>query len=305
MKKYFLFPGQGSQSIGMGKALTDAEPEAKARFNEACDILGFDIQKICFEGPEEALRATENTQPALFITSFVVYECFKRAGIQPDFTAGHSLGEYTAIAAAGGFDFATGLKLVRTRGQLMAKAKTGTMAAVVGLDRDTLESICTECSADKETVVPANFNAPDQTVISGSVQGVKDALEKMKTAGAKRVIALPVSGAFHSPLMNDAAEQMKAVLDQASIQNTRIPVIGNVTAKQVTNGTEIKSLLCQQLVSPVQWVLSFTGAEEGRGIEMGPGRVLMGLMRRINRNISVLPAHTPEEIDKVKEAIGE
>jgi [acyl-carrier-protein] S-malonyltransferase len=304
MAKYFLFPGQGSQIVSMGRDLAEKDEGARCRFDEACDILGFDIKKICFEGPEEALKATENTQPALFIAGYAVFECFKHAGKTADFTAGHSLGEYTAIAAAGGFDFATGLRLVRKRGELMSKARAGKMAAVMGLAPERLESICRECSTGPDVVVPANYNAPGQTVISGSANGVLAAMAKIKEAGAKRALELPVSGAFHSPLMEEAAQEMKAVLAAAQISDTTIPVISNVTAAPVTRAADFRDLLVRQLLSPVRWVDSFAKAEPGMGVEMGPGRVLSGLIRRINSGIQVLPAHTKAEIDQAIVQLG-
>lgn len=297
MRKYFLFPGQGSQAVGMGKELVEKDPASRALFDQACDVLGFDIRKLCFEGPEETLKQTENTQPALFITGYAVYSFFKRRGIAPDFMAGHSLGEYTALAAAGAFDFATGLKLVRRRGELMSKAPAGKMAAVMGMDRERLLAVCRECSQGAEVVVPANFNAQDQVVISGSAAAVAAAREKMTAAGAKRVIELPVSGAFHSPLMQAPAEAMKAVLSGADIRDTVLPVLCNVTASPVTRAAEIRDLLYRQLFSPVRWCDSFEKAEGGLAVEMGPGRVLAGLMRKINPNIRVLAAQSPSEAE--------
>jgi [acyl-carrier-protein] S-malonyltransferase len=301
---YFLFPGQGSQVVGMGKALCESEPSALARMNEACDVIKVDLKKICFEGPEDILKQTENTQPALFTVGYIVYEFFARAGKKADFLAGHSLGEYTALAAAGAFDFATGVRLVRTRGELMAKAKKGSMAAVLGGEKSVIETVCKECSTGGEVVVPANYNAPDQTVISGSVAGVAKAMEEIKKAGAKRVIPLPVSGAFHSPLMQDAAEEMKKVLDAAAIKDAVRPVISNVTAKPIQKASDIKALLYQQLFSPVRWVESFSGAEGGAGVEMGPGRVLCGLVKKINPAINMVPAHTIEEIQTAIQTLG-
>jgi [acyl-carrier-protein] S-malonyltransferase len=304
MKKYFLFPGQGSQVVGMGKELYAADPAARQRFDEACDILGFDLKKIMFEGPEDALKQTENTQPALFVNSYVIYEFFARSGVQADFAAGHSLGEYTAIAAAGGFDFTTGLKLVRQRGQLMSKATKGTMAAVMGADFPVIEKICNDIMQAGDIVVPANQNTPDQTVISGTPEGVKKASDALVAAGAKRVIPLQVSGAFHSPLMKEAAEQMKIALASAAISDMEIPVISNVIARPVSSGAEIRELLFRQLFSPVKWAASFEKAEAGVAVEMGPGKVLMGLLRKTNRNIQVVPAATMAEIDAALNAIG-
>jgi [acyl-carrier-protein] S-malonyltransferase len=302
--KYFLFPGQGSQAVGMGKALYESAPEARARFDEACDVLKIDLNKICFEGPEETLKQTENTQPALFVTGYVIYDFFKRAGKTADRVAGHSLGEYTAIAATGGFDFATGLRLVRTRGELMSRAKKGSMAAVLGCDKAVLETVCRENSTDGEIVVPANYNTPDQTVISGSVAGVAGAMEALKKAGAKRVLLLPVSGAFHSPLMKEAAEKMKSVLECAPFRDTALPVISNVTGKPVQGAAEIKRLLYEQLFSPVRWVDSFAAAEAGVAVEMGPGKVLCGLMKKINPNITPFSAYTLEEIQAAIQILG-
>jgi len=301
---YFLFPGQGSQVVGMGRDLFEKDATAKARFTEACDVLGFDIKKICFEGPDDALKATENTQPALFLAGYVVFEILTRQGLTADMCAGHSLGEYTAIAAAGGFDFAVGLKLVRKRGELMAKAKSGAMAAVLSFDAAKLEAICAECSVNGEVVVPANYNSPDQIVISGSVGGVNAAMEKIKAAGAKRVLPLPVSGAFHSPLMKDAADEMKAVLAQTPLRDTRVPVLCNVTAKPVKNGAELRDLLYRQLFSPVRWTDSFKTAAPGTAVEMGPGRVLAGLLKKINPAITVLPAQNFDDIEKIPQTIG-
>jgi len=296
---YFLFPGQGSQEVGMGKAFYDAYPSARARFDEAVDILGFDIKKICFEGPESLLTATENTQPALFVHGFIVAEIFEKAGLKPDFTAGHSLGEYTAVAVAGGLDFSTGVKLVRTRGELMAKATQGAMTAVLGLDDSKIAKICKSCSFDEKVVVPANYNTPNQTVISGHPEAVEKAAEILKSAGARRVVPLKVSGAFHSPLMGEAAKAMAKVLKETSISDTVIPVISNVTASRVTSGNQIKENLVAQLISPVAWVASFEKAAPGFAVEMGPGNVLGGLIKKINTEIRVFSVGQPEQIEPV------
>lgn len=301
---YFLFPGQGSQAVGMGQALAARIPEAAARFQEANDLLGVDLRKICFEGPDDELKKTENTQPALFAVGFMVYECFARAGRKAGRTAGHSLGEYTAIAAAGGFDFATGLRLVRRRGELMAGARSGAMAAVLGLDSATIEKVCADASKNGEVVVPANYNTPDQIVISGTAKGIEAASAALKAAGAKRVLPLPVSGAFHSPLMAEAAEEMKAVLAAAAIRDTAVPVLSNVTAAPVSAAAQIRDLLYRQLFSPVRWTDTFKSAEPGTAVEMGPGKVVSGLIKKINPAINLLAAHTPDEVEAALRALG-
>jgi [acyl-carrier-protein] S-malonyltransferase len=305
MVKYFFFPGQGSQTVGMGKPLCEISPEAMSRFNEANDLLGFDLKKLCFEGTEDELKKTENTQPALFVVSSIVFEAFVRAGFgKADFAAGHSLGEYSALFAAGAFDFATGVKLVRKRGELMAKAKAGAMSAIMGSDRAIIEKVCAEVSTPDSVVVPANFNGPDQIVISGNVDAVAKAGNAIKAAGAKRVLPLAVSGAFHSPLMKDAAEEMHAVLAGASINDTKIPVIANVTASPVSGASEIRDLLVKQLYSPVRFVESFATVAAGIGVEMGSGKVVCGLIKKINSNINMVAAHTPEEIQAVCAVLG-
>lgn len=299
---YYLFPGQGSQTIGMGKSLYENSDSVKARFKEASDLINVDMAKLCFGGPEDFLKQTQNTQPALFLISYCVYEFFKNEGIKADICAGHSLGEYSAIAAAGVIDFENGIKLVRKRGELMSLAKSGSMAAIIGLAKDKINEICNECSVGSEIVVSANYNSPSQVVISGTTKAVEDTLDKMKSAGAKRALLLPVSGAFHSPLMQDAADEMKNVLADVKFNNPEIPVICNVTANAETEGEKIKSLLVDQLVSPVRWVDSFENAEAGTAIEMGSGKVLMGLLRAINRNISVTPV---SDIDSITKKIAE
>ncbi len=299
---YFLFPGQGSQVVGMGKSLFETADCVKARFEEASDLTGVDMATLCFEGPEEELKLTQNTQPALFLTGYCVYEYFKKEGIKADLCAGHSLGEYTAIAAAGVIDFATGIKLVRKRGELMSQAKSGSMAAIMGLDPSKIKEICKECSSGDEIVVPANYNSPSQIVISGTSAAVEGSLDKMTAAGAKRAMLLPVSGAFHSPLMQEAADEMKNVLSGVNFKEPETPVICNVTASPEKEGEKIKSLLVDQLVSPVRWVESFEKAEAGNALELGPGKVLMGLLRSINRDIPVTSLCDPEAIlNKINE----
>ena len=300
MKTAFVFPGQGSQYVGMGKDFYEQVPDARSFFDQADTVLGFPLSKVCFEGPEEVLRQTKNTQPAIFVHSIVVAHLIRNKTTRPSMAAGHSLGEYSALVAAGALTFAEGLRLVRLRGELMQQAgveQPGTMAAVVGLDPATLAEVCEEAS--KEGIVqPANFNSPGQIVISGSVAGVRKTMELAKARGAKLVKELPVSGAFHSPLMESAREGLKKALDAATIHDARIPVYANVTAKPVQQVAEIRDLLCRQLTSPVRWeetIMNMAADGATEFIELGPGKVLQGLVKRIQ------PAATTTGIDKAVE----
>jgi [acyl-carrier-protein] S-malonyltransferase len=290
LKTGFVFPGQGSQYIGMGKDLYEGNSDAKALFDKADNVLGFSLSKICFEGPEEELKQTKNTQPAIFVHSIVLFILI----INPKFemAAGHSLGEYSALVAAGALTFENGLKLVRLRGELMQRAgkeNPGTMAAVVGLDSKVITQVCTEASATG-IVQAANFNSPGQIVISGSIAGVQKAMEIAKARGAKIVKELPVSGAFHSPLMESAQKEFKSALDNIEIKNAEVPVYANVTARPMHSADEIRNLLFRQLTSPVRWEESITSMiadEAGVFTEIGPGKVLQGLIKRINGGVEV------------------
>lgn len=282
-KTAFVFPGQGSQYVGMAKDLFQNDPRGRALMEEADRILGTSLSRICFEGPEELLRQTSNTQPAIFLHSLVVAQAI--TDIQPAMVAGHSLGEYSALVAAGALRFEDGLRLVRLRGELMQQAgeiRKGTMAAVVGLSPEITEELCREASA-AGVVQPANFNSPGQIVISGSVEGVHKAMELARAKGARMVKELVVSGAFHSPLMESAREGLKKALDTTTFTDARVPVYANVTAEPVTAAAEIRALLYRQLTMPVRWEQSVRtmvrdGAEEF--IEIGPGKVLQGLIKR-------------------------
>jgi len=300
MKTAFVFPGQGSQYVGMGKDLYEQIPEARTFFEQADALLGFPLSRICFEGPEEELRQTKNTQPAIFVHSVAIAHLVKNRNIRPSMTAGHSLGEYSALVAAGALSFGDGLRLVRLRGELMQQAgidRPGTMAAVVGLDPETLTRLCEEAS-NGEVVQPANFNSPGQIVISGSVEGVRKAMGMAKARGAKLVKELPVSGAFHSPLMEAARDGLKKALDATTVHDARVPVFANVTAKPVQAAAEIRDLLYRQLTSPVRWeetVLNMAADGATEFIELGPGKVLQGLVKRIR------PDATTKGVDKAAE----
>ncbi len=300
-----LFPGQGAQSVGMGKDLAEAFPAAKARFDEADSLLGFSISKLCWEGPAEELTRTEHCQPALYVTSMAALEAViaslaergEAISFSPSAAAGLSLGEYTALAAAGSLSFADGLKLVRLRGQAMeeaARARPGTMASVLGLDLEQLQAVCAETGAQV-----ANLNSPGQVVISGTAESVTAASAKAKEKGAKRVIPLEVGGAFHSRLMAPAAARLAEALKNLPVQAPRYPVASNVTGAYHEEAGQIGPLLVRQLTEPVQWVRCVrTMAEKGikTYIEVGPGTVLKGLVRKIDPEAVVHSAGTAEEI---------
>lgn len=283
-KKAFIFPGQGSQYVGMAKDLYENSVEVKEMIKTADDAIGVSLSKVMFDGPEESLKLTNNTQPAIFLHSVVAFSIIRL--LQPDAVAGHSLGEYSALVAAKALQFYDAIKLVRVRGEAMLKAgieQPGTMAAIVGLDSNKLDEICIQAS-EKGIVQAANYNSPGQIVISGSVDGVKYAMELCKTAGAKLVKELVVSGAFHSPLMSSAKEQLLNQINITPFFDCKIPVYANVTAKPVTKADEIKDLLVQQLTKPVRWEeiiqnMFNDGIEEF--YEIGPGKVLQGLVKRI------------------------
>lgn len=301
IKRAFLFPGQGAQSVGMAKDLFEKSVEAKEMILTADEALGINLSYIMFNGPEDQLRQTEFTQPAIFLHSVVLASIIRT--LEFEAAAGHSLGEYSALVSAKAIQFYDAIKLVRARGVAMQQAgieNPGTLGAIVGLDPDTVEKLCVEASSEG-IVQCANFNSPGQIVISGSIPGVRKAMELCKSNGAKMAKELVVSGAFHSPLMNSAQEKFSIELDKANFYNARIPVYANVTAKPVTDKEEIKKLLFEQVTASVRWEETIVnmindGIEEF--YEIGPGKVLQGLVKRINPDVKCFGIDKFEDVEK-------
>ena len=304
IKTAFLFPGQGSQSVGMGKDLADNFSVARETFEEADRALGFSISKLCFEGPEEELRKTVNTQPAILTVSVAALRVLQQAGLSFDITAGHSLGEYSALVAAGVLEFADAVRLVNKRGQFMQEAVPlgeGAMAAVMGMEREKVVEICAEVEKEAGAVQAVNFNCPGQIVIAGKTAAVEKAAAALKAAGAKRAILLPVSAPFHSTLLQPAAEKLASELDQVSFHEPKSPVVANVTGKISTNSAEIKQLLVTQAANPVLWedcVATVAAYGATVSVEIGPGKVLTGFTKKIAPEIATLNVEDMESLQK-------
>ncbi len=304
----FVFPGQGSQSVGMGKSLYETSAKAKEIFDKADEVLGRSISKMCFEGPEEDLKQTINTQPAILVTSIAALEALReKTGVKPDFVAGHSLGEYGAYYAADVVDFATAMKLIDKRAREMnaaAETTKGAMTAVIGMSKeailDTIEKI-------DGMVSVANYNSPAQIVITGEAEAVAKANEALKEAGAKRVIPLPVSGGFHSKLMENASVKFSEILDDCEIKDAKIPVFTNVDAEPTTSAIRFKAKMTAQIYSSVMWTQTIEKmAEDGVDtiVEIGPGKVLAGLVKKINPALTVLNVYDEETLNAAAQALN-
>lgn len=289
--KAFVFPGQGAQFVGMGKDLYETNALAKKYFDRADEILGFKITEIMFNGTDEQLKETKVTQPAVFLHSVIQALCLG-GSFNPAMVAGHSLGEFSALVASGALDFEDGLRLVASRANAMQKAceiNSGTMAAIIGLPDEKVEEICVSVSSEGDIVVAANYNCPGQLVISGNVNAVNAACEKLKEAGAKRALPLKVSGAFHSPLMQPAKDELQAAIEKTTFKSPKCSVYQNVDAKAHTDAEEIKLNLIAQLTSPVRWTASVqTMIHDGADdfTECGPGKALQGMIGRIDKNVN-------------------
>ena len=305
MSTAFVFPGQGSQKVSMGHDLFTSSKVGKKYFDLANEIMDTDIQSIIFNGPEEKLKETQYTQPAIYIVSVILGHILLEEGQQPDMVAGHSLGEYSACTIAGSLTFETGLSLVKLRAESMQDAGTtnpGTMAAIIGMADEDVISMCNTISSDESVVVAANFNYPGQVVISGNINAVHETMAKAPELGAKMAKELNVSGAFHSPLMEPAKKRLSAALDNIEINTATMPVYANVTAEPVIEPDEIRSNLKNQLDCPVKWHETIDNMKTAGATEMmevGPGRVLQGLTRRIDKKLTSKGVETLEQIKEI------
>lgn len=305
----FVFPGQGSQYVGMGRQLAEGYPAARRRLEEAGEALGMDLMRLLFDGPEEVLAETENTQPAILAVSVACLEVLTREGLEPEVAAGLSLGEYSALVAAGALDFPTAVQVVRQRGRFMQEAVplgVGGMAAILGLDAVVVEAIC-EQARDAGWVEPANYNCPGQVVVAGEAAAVDRAVQLAKEAGAARAVKLAVSAPFHTRMLAPAAGRLAEVLAGVPIRPARIPVVANVTAEPVQDPEEIRTLLIRQVASPVRWeqsVRRMIADGVDTFVEVGPGRALSGFIKRIDRRLKVLNVEDPQTLAGALDSLG-
>lgn len=304
-----VFPGQGSQAVGMGQGLYAAHPDIQQCYDQASALLGYDIGTLCFQGPADRLNLTEFTQPALLVSSIAALRVFEGLGVQPVAVAGHSMGEYTALVAAGGLSFIDALSVIQKRAQYMAEAVppgTGLVAAVMGLSREAVQKVCSD-AASEGMVCPANFNCPGQTVVAGEKAGVERALVLAKKAGSRKAITLPVSVPVHTSLMEPAATRLAPIIDSLAWSDLRVPLVSNVEARPVQSASEVRASLVRQLASPVLWEDSIRRMAElgvSTFIEIGPGSVLSGLIKRILPEVRTLRVSDPASLHETEEALG-
>ena len=309
-KLAFVFPGQGAQSVGMGKDLFDAYPTAKTVYEEADEALGFQLSLLCFEGPEDQLKLTTNTQPAILTTSIAALRVLQeQVDLEVTYVAGHSLGEYSALVCAGAMQFADAVRTVRKRGEFMQEAVpvgTGIMAAIMGLDQEKVETLCEQMNREDHLVTLANINSPGQYVISGHAVAVNEVIELAKAQGAKRAIPLAVSAPFHSPLMHPAAERLDDVLQQIPFQDLCIPLMNNAEASLITSGVEARASLVRQMYKSVEWERSIRNLlDQGvtTFVEIGPGKVLSGLLKRIEKTATGINVSDVATLEKAVQAL--
>ncbi|MET3847773.1 ACP S-malonyltransferase [Paenibacillus sp. OAE614] len=308
-KVAFVFPGQGAQSVGMGKDFYDAVPASRRIFESADEVLGFPMTNMIFKGPDSELKKTFNTQPALLTASVAAFEAVREQGVTPDFVAGHSLGEYSALVASGVLSFEDAVGTVRARGEFMEQAVPGgqgAMAAVLGAEREALAELCRSITAEGHLVELANLNCPGQIVVSGSKEGVALVGERVKEAGGKRAIPLEVSGPFHSSLMKSAAEKLGGKLQSLSFNEPAIPVVANVTARPAASAEEIRGLLVEQVYSPVLWedtVIYLISQGVDTFVEIGPGNVLTGLIKKTDKSVKLINVSSLDSLETLKASL--